>query len=204
MTNYDELLYMVRMKDESSLKELLQRLQGPIEIGINRQVAVFPAIVHYREDLRMEAQISILRAIESYQEDVACSFLTFATVVINNRIKQCSRRIARNNSGMNVNTVSLDAETEEISAMSNLIASRDSLGLPEYRLRFNEAHERYNECRSRMSETEEKICDAWIEGGTYIMESGKLGMTVRQYEHRLRRVKQKVKDAVEGKGRAGR
>lgn len=196
MKNFNELIYMIRMNDETALKELIGCLKGTIEYGITSVSERNVSLWSYREDLRIEALVSLMKAIETYQDDLNCSFGTYAAVVLKNRIKQQAGRMIKNNSYMMLNTESLDVCNEEMPGMSNLLASKDMMSVPEYRMRFNEAYDRYLAARDTMSVREKEVCDAWIEGGTYVMESGKLGMSIRQYEHQLRRVRNKVKEAV--------
>ena len=79
---------------------------------------------------------------------------------------------------------------------TNLIPSRDRMSDPVFRLHFNEAARRMKDAEKKLSDREREVFSTWTEGGTYLMKAEKLGMTYRQYEGRLARIKRKMIAAV--------
>ena len=48
----------------------------------------------------------------------------------------------------------------------------------------------------KLNPMERKVLYTWTEGGSYVMKAERLGMTYRQYEGKLGRIKRKVLAAV--------
>lgn len=195
--NMYELLYMIRMKNAEALEELFYEYRRCIDAEIASQISRHSVLRSFRDDLMIEGQVGIVRAAECYRPDQACKFSSFAAVVIHRRIQQAAKhfRILAAEHGMN--PLSLDLCDADMNApFTNLIPARDCLSDPEYRLHYNEAKRRMNETVGKMNDTERKILHSWTEGGSYVMKAEKMGMTYRQYEGKLGRVRRKVFSAV--------
>lgn len=197
--NTYELLYMIRMKNAEAMEELFEVFRRCIDAEIAVQISRYQVLRTFRDDLTIEGQIGIVHAAECYRETPACRFTSFATVVIHRRIRQAAKhyRLAAAEHGLN--PLSLDLNDADMSAaFTNLIPTKDRLSDPEFRLHFNEAKRRMKQAVQKMNRTERRILYSWTEGGSYVMKAEQMGMTYRQYEGKLGRVKRKVLDAVKG------
>ena len=197
MANIYELLYMIRMKNAEALEELFHLCRRTIDTEINTQISKYRGLSTYREDLLIEAQIGLLRAAEYYRSDQGCTFISFAGVIVHRRIIQAAKhcRLMMGEHGMYPMSIST-ADGDDAVTFSNLIPSRDRMSDPVFRFHFNEAARRMKEAEGNLSEKEREIFETWTEGGTYLMKAEKLGMTYRQYEGRLARIKRKMIAAV--------
>ncbi len=194
--NIYELLYMIRMKNAEALEELFLLHRKSIETEIAIQLAKNRSIASFRDDLLIEAQVGLVKAVEYFRNDQGCSFSSFANLIIRRRLSQEAKRCRMNLSENGNPILSLDYEMDENHQYSNLIPAADRMGDPVYRFRFNEAARRMKKTESAMNDAEKQVLQAWKEGGTYAMYSEKFGITCRQYERRLTNVKKKMVAAI--------
>ena len=193
-TNLYELLYMIRMKSAEALEELFLFYKKGMDYEIASLSAKNQIVASFKDDLLIEAQIALVRAVDHYRFDQKCTFNSFAQLIVRRRIGQAAKRFVLGAFENGLMTYSLDYEYEadENQSYTNLLRAKDLLGDPVYRLHYNEAARRVKRAVSSLNDTERKVLDAWIEGGTYAMCSEKIGITVRQYERRLNTVKRKM------------
>ncbi len=197
MSNIYELLYMIRMKNAAALEELFHLCRRTIDTEINTQISRYRGLSTYREDLLIEAQVGLLRAAEYYRCDQGCTFISFAGVIVHRRIVQAAKhcRLMMGEHGMYPMSLNC-TDGDDAVTFSNLIPSRDRMSDPVFRLHFNEAARRMKDAEEKLSDREREVFSTWAEGGTYLMKAEKLGMTYRQYEGRLARIKRKMIAAV--------
>ncbi len=194
--NMNELLYMAHMKDTFAIEELLLEVKNTIDYEVNRQLLSFQSMGTFRDDLTLEAQIAVLRGIENYRDDRNCSFRTFVSVIVRRRIAKIIHQTVFAAASRGITVYSIDSENDETPSYSNLIRNNDPMADPVFRMYYNDAKDRLNSEVLGFTNGEKGILDSWIEGGTYEMRCEKLGLTYRQYEGRLRRVKKKVMNAI--------
>ena len=194
MINYSELLYLARMKDNHAIRSLLEAFEMQINFEVGAQTAKYNVPAYYRDDLVLEGQLCVMRAVEYFREDRDCRFSSFTNMIIRRRIQQVVRGLVQQWS--NYQPYTLDAELDDKPAMTNLLRTNDMMSDPVYRMHFNEAWNRMDQTVQQLSSKEQEILHTWLEGGTYEMRSEKLGLTYRQYEGRLRRLRKKLFDAV--------
>lgn len=196
--NVYELLYMIRMKSAEALEELFRMYRKGIEIEVNQQIARYRVITAFHDDIVLEAQIGLMRAVEYYRFDQGCAFTTFVWLVVRRRISQYARRLRLSLMENGATSLSLDYETELNPHFSNLIAAKESLNDPVFRMRYNEASRRVREAAAKLNADEKRVLSSWIEGGTYAVCSERIGITCRQYERKLAGVKKKMIAAAKG------
>ncbi len=197
--NTYELLYMIRMKNAEALEELFELFRRCIDAEVVNQISRYQVLRSFRDDLTIEGQVGIVHAAECYRETPACRFTSFATIVIHRKIRQAARHYRIEAAEHGLNPLSLDLNDADMSAaFTNLIPTRDRLSDPEFRLHYNEAKRRMKQAVRKMNHTEREILYSWTEGGSYVMKAEQMGMTYRQYEGKLGRVKRKILNAVNG------
>ncbi len=199
--NMYELLYMIRMKNAEALEEMFCEYKRCIDAEVAGQISRHGILRSFRDDLMIEGQIGIVRAAECYRQDQPCKFSSFVNVVIHRRIQQAAKHFRLLAAEHGLNPLSLDlCDTDMSAPYTNLLPAKDWMGNPEYRLHYNEAQRRMDAAVRKMNDTERKILHSWTEGGSYVMKAEKMGMTYRQYEGKLGRVKRKVFSAVREEG----
>lgn len=196
MENINELLYMIHMNDEFALKELLRVLTPGYEAEIANIVKPYPIFGNYKEEMREEMFCTVYIAIESYRYDIDCSFRTYAMLIARRRMYRLIYTMHHKFvAGFN-RTGSLDLQIRNKTDVGSLFASRDMLSYPEYVLDMNEAVVRLEETVDRMPKQFRQVYDTWCAGYKYKAGSERLGITYKQYESNLRKVKRMVRQAV--------
>ena len=197
MENMNELLYMVRMKDEWALKKIYREMVIGLEAELNSLIKIYKPLNIYRDELKQEEMISVIVAIENYRPERECSFQSYATMVARRQMWHTLRKLNRQFiSGFN-STLLLDDVMMDQNSFINLMVSRDVLSNPVYRLEMKEAEQRINETVDRMNNKETQILNSWLTGRKFTEESKRLGLTYKQYESRLARVRKKIHSAVD-------
>ncbi|MBQ9327225.1 MAG: sigma-70 family RNA polymerase sigma factor [Solobacterium sp.] len=196
MENVYELLYMIRMKNEWAMNRLCAHMNEMVVIEVNHLIKEYAPLVRYRDDMIQEGQIVVARAIETYRNDRFCSFYTYVTLAVRRRLWQVIHTLNTQAEFGFSGTVEYEEDSDMMMAATNLAASPQMLWRPEYHLAYNEAYHRLEQMVQTLSEDEKRVLDTWIEGGTYTMNCEKLGLTYKQYDGRLNRLKKKVRKTV--------
>ncbi|MBO7702847.1 MAG: hypothetical protein J6S26_00270 [Solobacterium sp.] len=196
MDNIYELLYMVHMNDRWSLQWMLVKLRPVIEVSVSTVLATHPRLAAYHDDMVQEAQLAILSAIDTYRDDRGASFRTYAGTLIKRRIWSFVRAITSSMDFIS-REIYLEGRTYcDLPEVRNNVTANSWMNDPVYMLRYHEAEERFVKLVNSMKDREVQILKTWIEGGTYEMHRESLGLTYKQYEGRLRRIRRKVYRAV--------
>ena len=191
--NMNELLYMVRMNDEWALNEIFKRLKTSLQVELNKLVFSYSPLLVYRDELEQEERIAVYTAIERYQPERDISFSVYAVAIARNAMRKLIRKLNHQYiSGFNGTRLIYDVLKDDATYM-NLIQSKDVLSDPQYVLRMREAYDVLEKTLSRKLKPEDvAVKQCWMEGGTYLENCKKLGMTYKQYESRITKIKKRV------------
>ncbi len=196
MENMNELLYMARMKDEWALNRIYSEMGTGMEAELNILIKTYRPLQIYRDELKQEEMISILTAIETYRPERQCSFQSYASMIARRQMWHAVRKLSHQYiSGFNSTLLLDDLMVDQKSFLSMMI-SKDVLSDPAYMLAMKEAQRRIEETVKNMNSRETQVLNSWMTGGKYTDESKRLGLTYKQYETRLSRVREKVMSAV--------
>ena len=137
-----------------------------------------------REDWFQEGMIALLLAMRTFREDKNCSFATYASVCISNRLRSvCKKAMGAGNEPLN-NSIQLD---DAVVPPANSI---------EDAYIENEAYTFFTEKYvSLLSSAEKKVVEFYIAGFTYSEIAEKLNMTEKSVDNALFRAKTKLKKA---------
>ena len=197
MENLNELLYMIHMNDEYALKELLELLEPGYDAEIGRMVKSYPTFGNYKAEMRQEMRSTLHIAIETFRYDIDCTFRSYAMIIARRKLYRLI--VVMNHQfvpGFN-RTASLEAPLHNNrEEFTSLFASRDVLSFPEYVLDMNEAGRRLDDTVNQMPKQIRRIYDAWCAGYQYKTGSERLGLTYKQYESSIMKVKRMVHQAV--------
>lgn len=188
-----ELIYMSRMGDENAQTTLFLQCEGLLNMLVNQTIQRYPCVRHYRDDLLQEARISLFKAIQSYQEGKNASFKTFVGLVVKRRIWNVVRNLMVEFQHKGFDGVSLDDEEinyYEILEQSNRMAE------PEYYMQYQTAANELEKEISLLNEEEKDVLACWMANESYRSASEKLGLSEKQYDGRLQRVKKRIKEAI--------
>ena len=196
MSNINELLYMARMKDETAIQILMDEMKPRIRCDIRQIIGVYQPLRGYEEDFMQEGGICLFTAMETFREDRRCSFPTYLAIIVKRRIWALVRKLNHSHSqGFNM-TIALDQPYAEEEGLLSLLENTDRLGDPEYYLHFTIALENLNDLREVFRDRDHDIYDAWTKGDRYEVSRQRLGLSYKQYEGRLRRLRNKVRTVV--------
>ncbi len=194
--NTYELLYMCHMGDRKAEKcivdEYRRMAEGIVAGSLSSQYGITGVC---RDDLVQEALIGVTDAIDMYRQDKDASFRTFAALVVRRRVWKMVKHYKTIGFGTDD---SLDASVVEDIPLADIIPSPNRMLEPEYACRFHVAESNMNEVYESLSPKEKAIYKAWQDGCSYKEGAKRFNCTQRSFEGRLRRVKQKVKDALQG------
>ncbi|MBW9212448.1 MULTISPECIES: sigma-70 family RNA polymerase sigma factor [Terrabacteria group] len=191
--NSYELIYMSRMGDEYAQTALFLQYEGLLNALVNQTLMAYPSVRCYRDDLLQEARISLFQAINQYQESKNTTFKTFVCLVVKRRIWNVVRDILVDHQHKGFDAISLDDQDTnyyEILEQSNRLAE------PEYYVQYQTAANRLQEEIGLLDAEERNILSCWLASDSYQDASDKLGLSKKQYDGRLQRVKKKIKRAL--------
>lgn len=176
----EKLVVLIRSGQNKAFDELATRFSRTVSFLAKN----FFADSLTREDWFQEGMIGFLLAVRSFSEGRNCSFATYASVCITNRLRSvCKKASGAANSPLN-NSLSLDD-----SVVPPAVSTEDDyIENEEYRFFI----EKYV---SLLSETEKKVVDYYIAGFSYQEISEKLRMTEKSVDNALFRAKSKLKKA---------
>ena len=196
MSNINELLYMARMKDEAAVRILMDELKMQIRYDVTDIINIYGPLRCYEEDFMQEANLCFYVAMETFREDRNCSFPSYLTIIVKRRTWALVRKLSHSHCcGFN-QTVALDHQYAEGESLLNLIENRDAMSNPEYYLHYTLALESLEGLMGALTERDGIICESWSQGEQYDISRKKLGLSYKQYEGRLRRLKHRVREVV--------
>ena len=196
MSNVNELLYMARMNDETAMGLLMEEMKPQMRYEIREITNTFSPLRNYEEDFMQEAGICLYVAMETFREDKRCSFPSYLTVIVKRRIWALAKKLSHTHSiGFN-HTLALDYPYTDEETLLNILENPDAMSNPEYYLRYSLALESLKGLCRRLTERESVIYDTWIKGERYEVSRKTLGLTYKQYEGRVRRLRSRIREAV--------
>ena len=173
-----ELIYMSRMGDEYAQTTLFLQYEGLLNALVNQTLLAYPTVRRYRDDILQEARISLFQAINQYQESKSASFKTFVCLVVKRRIWNVVRDILVEYQHKGFDSISLD--DQEVNYYE-ILEQNNRLAEPEYYMQYQNAANRLS---------------CWMASESYQEASKRLGLSKKQYDGRLQRVKRKIKQAL--------
>jgi RNA polymerase sigma factor, sigma-70 family len=188
-----ELIYMSRMGDEYAQTTLFLQYEGLLNALVNQTLLAYPTVRRYRDDILQEARISLFQAINQYQESKSASFKTFVCLVVKRRIWNVVRDILVEYQHKGFDSISLD--DQEVNYYE-ILEQNNRLAEPEYYMQYQNAANRLQEEIGLLDEKERDILSCWMASESYQEASKRLGLSKKQYDGRLQRVKRKIKQAL--------
>ncbi len=196
MSNVNELLYMARMNDETAIRLLMEEMKPQMRFDVREITSTFRPLRNYEEDFMQEAGICLFIAMETFREDKNCSFPSYLAVIVRRRIWALANKLNHTHAiGFN-HTLALDYPYSEDESLPSVMENRDAMANPEYYLRYSLAMESLKQLCKKLSEQEIVIYDTWTKGDRYEVSRKELGLTYKQYEGRVRRLRSRIREVV--------
>lgn len=177
----NELLYMYHQGEETALYLLLMKFEKHITTLIYRCIGRYQLKLSEREELMQIACIKLLQAIDTYREDKSTSFSHFYREIIKRAFVDHVRVLRKDASYY---TTFREPEIREW----------DQLYLANCYLKTESAKEWQEEFWKMISKRERLILTLRMQGYTYAEIARCLGMSSRQVEYVLRKLRAKKKN----------
>lgn len=177
----DEELVIKANSDKTAVAELAARYLLSVEIMANR----LAPDIDTKKDLIQEGFMALLRAVRSYKADRGSGFSAYVAVCVKNGMLKF---LQKNNKG-----IAVEVSDEEL---EGLLGSRDE-DIPERVVIEKERMEElYRLIDSALSERERQVLGAVLEGLSYEQTGDKLGMSVKQVNNAMQRVRKKLRELL--------
>ncbi|MFV0479185.1 MAG: sigma-70 family RNA polymerase sigma factor [Anaerorhabdus sp.] len=197
MNDY-ELLYYWRQKEELGLQTLRQRYQAFVYKIVNTCLSSVKQCESYKEDLADEAFLSLMEAVEFYQESQKCSFGSFFYTCAYRRVKSSLRHHLREANYANLYAISLNAplREEEGVYLSDYCTDR-RMSDPADLLKYKEWTFEIENIIKKLKKKERQVWQMYQAGASYVDGANKVGCTVKKYDNILQKIKRKIREVVE-------
>ena len=193
----EELLYMIRQKDEKALDILLKKHDSSIAIMCNELLKKQGRNDY--EDARQIARIGFFSAVETYRPDRAASFRYFAKMCAEREVRSMLRKERVKGQYAYHRSVSLDQSINEADGAYLLDFIENPY--PEYNPTWNFEYSRLNEAYvkelNKLTEQEQIVFNLWGKGATYKEIAASVNMKTKAVDNLLQRVRKKLSRAFD-------
>ena len=190
-----ELLYMSHIDERAQVALFYQYSPLIKSIALGCTGKYLP-LRDYLDDLIQEGRIALFQAADTYRGDQNASFLTYLTILVKRRLWAECRKIYSRITANGSTILRLDSMVSEDEPFYGSIAQRDPFSDPEYYTYYVTALERLRQLYRQMNAEEVELVKCWINKDTYAEGAKKLDMSIKTYESRLTKVRNKVRDTV--------
>jgi len=196
MNNPYELMYMSFTGDEYAQKALFKCYENELRAYVNTVICRYRPLQIYRDDLMQEMQIAFWNAVYAYREDKRCSLRTFVHMVTERRIQAVLRSYCGGGRVSAHEVIPYDPEIAENRSFYENVRDRNRMNEPEYAYRFALAGEKLVRIIGSLSTTDRMVMEAWMNEESYAEASSRIGLSYKQYDGRLQRIRRKIRNAV--------
>lgn len=193
--NVYELLYMSRMGDEFATEALFHRYAGFISKIVSVCIDSYKPLLHYRDDLLQEAQISLYKAVDCFRDDQKTSFKTFLAVVVKRKVWSVLRTLSREIQ-YTKDALPLDSMLDDDECMYSVVPSKDKMMDPVYAMHYRIAQDNLKQTLKEMNDRERSILASYVNEESYTEAAERHGISIRSYDGRRFRLMRKVRKAV--------
>lgn len=176
----EDLASLCKKCDDAALQTLIERMESVIA----NCVSAFSDNRFEIEDLMQEGMVACFRAIISYEPSKGASLKTFASVCINNALKNFVKK---------KNNVFLSADADFVPLNDETVGSATTED--EYISSENYQNLRKS-LKNVLSETEYKVFSLFVEGLSYSEISAKTGQSLKGVDNALQRIRKKLKSIL--------
>lgn len=191
----EQLLELFRQGDSSAVSELADRYSAIIKKCRRENYLMGLEI----DDLIQEGMVGLITAMQSYNSALGVPFRAYATLCINNKVKDAVRGSRRlKHTPINRGLPLEDMESGEDSAKP--AAELQHSPSPEELLIEREQREQlYALADKLLSPLEQKVMACYLEGMSYREIALHCGKSAKSVDSALQRIRKKLSDAMDGK-----
>jgi RNA polymerase sporulation-specific sigma factor len=192
-----ELIDIVSENNEEALELIINKYQPIIKYISTKKLKIANSLGMDISDLYQEGLIGLLEAIRDFKDVKGVTFYTFANLCIERQIntsltKHNRKRDKILNTAISLDKKILDSEKtllEIIEPINNVTALHDIISL-------ESDQELYTNIKKKLSDFEKKVFDLKINNYSYDEIALKLGVTSKEIYSAMRRIKDKIKKAI--------
>ena len=201
MTRYEcsdeELLYMIRQKDERALDILLKKYENSIMIMCNDLLKKQGRNDY--EDARQMARIGFLSAVDTYRHDRAASFRYFAKMCAEREVRSMLRKERVKGQYGYHRSVSLDQSINETDGayLVDFVENTYPEYNPTWSFEYNRLKNSYEKELVKLTDSERMVFSLWDKGVSYKDIAMQLNMKTKAVDNMLQRVRKKLSRAFD-------
>lgn len=181
--NENELIYMVRQKDEKAFEMMKQKYELLIYRLAHDLIKKYPYVYSVQDDLVQEGLIGLNTAIHCYRSDTNSKFITFAYLVIQRQMKNYLRGTSR--TYLNEHSYE-DLTVQERSAS---YAGQDYAQSPSDIFFSNFESDQLKKAYYSMKDEDRRLLKYKLMGKSYAEISELCNITKKQVDNRLQKIK---------------
>ena len=178
MIEYNELLYMIRQKDEYAYDRLIEKSKVIVIKVYKDMITKYPFCKLYREDIIQELTILVCELVNSYREDNDCAFPTYLNS--KNRI---------NNYCVDIDDVVAETTANYYTKCVNYGYRYDPKVMFDYQSTLHKFEDYYN----KLSLMEKEIFMSYLNGASYKEIADKLSISTKTVDNYLQKQKRRLR-----------
>ena len=202
MIEYNELLYMIRQKDEYAYDRLIEKSKVIVIKVYKDMITKYPFCKLYREDIIQEGMIGFYKAIRDFRNDKLSSFRAFAELCVTRQIITAIKTATRQkhiplNSYVSLNKPIYDEDSDR--TLLDVISGAKVSDPEELVISQEEFADIEAKMEEILSDLEWKVLMSYLDGKSYQEIAADLGRHVKSIDNALQRVKRKLEKYMENR-----
>ena len=192
MIEYNELLYMIRQKDEYAYDRLIEKSKVIVIKVYKDMITKYPFCKLYREDIIQELTILVCELVNSYREDHDCAFPTYLNKCLKNKATELVRTYLNSKNRINNYCVDIDDVVAETTA--NYYTKCVNYGYrydPKVMFDYPSTLHKFEDYYNKLSLMEKEIFMSYLNGASYKEIADKLTISTKTVDNYLK--KQKIR-----------
>ena len=194
MIEYNELLYMIRQKDEYAYDRLIEKSKVIVIKVYKDMITKYPFCKLYREDIIQELTILVCELVNSYREDHDCAFPTYLNKCLKNKATELVRTYLNSKNRINNYCVDIDYVVAETTA--NYYTKCVNYGYrydPKVMFDYQSTLHKFEDYYNKLSLMEKEIFMSYLNGASYKEIADKLSISTKTVDNYLQKQKRRLR-----------
>ena len=194
MIEYNELLYMIRQKDEYAYDRLIEKSKVIVIKVYKDMITKYPFCKLYREDIIQELTILVCELVNSYREDHDCAFPTYLNKCLKNKATELVRTYLNSKNRINKYCVDIDDVVAETTA--NYYTKCVNYGYrydPKVMFDYQSTLHKFEDYYNKLSLMEKEIFMSYLNGASYKEIADKLSISTKTVDNYLQKQKRRLR-----------
>ena len=194
MIEYNELLYMIRQKDEYAYDRLIEKSKVIVIKVYKDMITKYPFCKLYREDIIQELTILVCELVNSYREDHDCAFPTYLNKCLKNKATELVRTYL--NSKNRINNYCVDIYDVVAETTANYYTKCVNYGYrydPKVMFDYQSTLHKFEDYYNKLSLMEKEIFMSYLNGASYKEIADKLSISTKTVDNYLQKQKRRLR-----------